>query len=100
MKFCHTTPMYHFLRENKGKHKINFVQIGIRQADAEENEFCQQIRFLLHPLVLFRFEQNLFYAFLYSHVKNDTWVLCDKISFSHILVWHLCEHQNELLLDF
>lgn len=37
MEFCHTTPFYHLLKHIPGK---DFVQIGIRQADRQENEFA------------------------------------------------------------
>lgn len=39
MELCHTTPFYHFLQKNK---EIDFVQIGIRQADRDEEEFAQE----------------------------------------------------------
>ena len=35
MKMCHTTPFYHLLQHIPGE---NMIQIGIRQADREENE--------------------------------------------------------------
>jgi len=35
MKMCHTTPFYHLLQHISGK---NLIQIGIRQADREENK--------------------------------------------------------------
>ena len=35
MKMCHTTPFYHLLEHIPGE---NIIQIGIRQADNEENE--------------------------------------------------------------
>lgn len=35
MKMCHTTPFYHLLQHIPGE---NLIQIGIRQADREENE--------------------------------------------------------------
>jgi agmatinase len=35
MKMCHTTPFYHLLEQIPGE---NIIQIGIRQADNEENE--------------------------------------------------------------
>lgn len=35
MKFCHTTPFYHILQHIPGE---DFVQIGIRQTDRQENE--------------------------------------------------------------
>jgi agmatinase len=35
MKMCHTTPFYHLLKHIPGE---NLIQIGIRQADKEENE--------------------------------------------------------------
>ena len=35
MKMCHTTPFYHLLQHIPGE---NMIQIGIRQADKEENE--------------------------------------------------------------
>jgi agmatinase len=35
MKICHTTPFYHLLQHIPGE---NLIQIGIRQADKEENE--------------------------------------------------------------
>lgn len=34
MKFCHTTPFYHLLQHIPGR---DFVQIGIRQTDRDEN---------------------------------------------------------------
>lgn len=37
MKFCHTTPFYHLLEAVGGK---NIVQLGIRQADKNENEIA------------------------------------------------------------
>ncbi len=37
MKMCHTTPFYHLLEYIPGE---NFVQIGIRQTDREENEIA------------------------------------------------------------
>jgi agmatinase len=37
MEFCHTTPFYHLLKSIPGR---DFVQIGIRQADRQENEFA------------------------------------------------------------
>jgi agmatinase len=38
MKMSHTTPMYRYLKEHgRGE---DFVQIGIRQTDSVENEFC------------------------------------------------------------
>lgn len=38
MDICHTTPMYHVLH----KKKLDFVQIGIRQTDKEENDFAEK----------------------------------------------------------
>lgn len=40
MRLCHTTPMYHVLKE-QGR-RIEFVQIGIRQTDREEQEFAER----------------------------------------------------------
>lgn len=40
MRMCHTTPMCHFLREH-GK-EVDFVQFGIRQTDAVEQEYCEK----------------------------------------------------------
>lgn len=40
MKLCHTTPMYHFLKEHGNA--ADFVQIGIRQTDAQEQEFAEK----------------------------------------------------------
>ncbi len=37
MEFCHTTPFYHLLKHMPGR---DFVQIGIRQTDRQENEFA------------------------------------------------------------
>jgi agmatinase len=37
MEFCHTTPFYHLLKHISGR---DLVQIGIRQADRQENEFA------------------------------------------------------------
>lgn len=42
LRLCHTTPMYHFLNEHKGK-GVDFVQIGIRQTDPDENDFANKI---------------------------------------------------------
>lgn len=39
MKMCHTTPFYHLLEYIPGK---DFVQIGIRQTDREENEIAEK----------------------------------------------------------
>ena len=39
MEFCHTTPFYHLLKHIPGK---DFVQIGIRQTDREENETAEK----------------------------------------------------------
>jgi agmatinase len=39
MKMCHTTPFYHLLKYIPGK---DFVQIGIRQTDREENEIAEK----------------------------------------------------------
>jgi agmatinase len=39
MEFCHTTPFYHLLKHIPGK---DFVQIGIRQTDREENEIAEK----------------------------------------------------------
>lgn len=39
MKFCHTTPFYHLLDAIGGE---NIVQIGIRQADRQENEIAEK----------------------------------------------------------
>ncbi|MBI2139160.1 arginase family protein, partial [Candidatus Woesearchaeota archaeon] len=41
--FCHTTPMFSFLKEFGGKGKVDFVQIGIRQAGKDEEEFCRKM---------------------------------------------------------
>jgi arginase family enzyme len=40
MKLCHTTPFYHLIKKEfiKGS---NLIQIGIRQADKEENEIAK-----------------------------------------------------------
>ncbi len=38
MKMNHTTPMYHYIAEQKCG--TDFVQIGIRQTDVEENQFA------------------------------------------------------------
>jgi agmatinase len=39
MEFCHTTPFYHLLKYIPGK---DFVQIGIRQTDREENDIAEK----------------------------------------------------------
>jgi arginase family enzyme len=41
MKLCHTTPFYRLIEEGfiQGK---NIIQIGIRQADKEENHFAEK----------------------------------------------------------
>lgn len=39
MKFCHTTPFYHLLNEGYLKGE-NLIQIGVRQADKNENDFA------------------------------------------------------------
>lgn len=39
MKMCHTTPFYHLLKHIPGR---DFVQIGIRQTDREENETAEK----------------------------------------------------------
>jgi len=38
MDLCHTTPMFHFLKESHA----DFVQIGIRQADKQEIDFARE----------------------------------------------------------
>jgi len=40
MRLSHTTPMYHHLKEHGGG--PDFIQIGIRQTDAEEQEFMER----------------------------------------------------------
>jgi agmatinase len=40
MRLCHTTPMYHYLQEHGGA--SDFIQIGIRQTDAEEQAFAER----------------------------------------------------------
>lgn len=42
MDICHTTPFYHLLNESYIKGN-NLVQIGIRQADKEENKFAKEM---------------------------------------------------------
>lgn len=41
MDICHTTPFYHLINENY-LNGSNLVQIGIRQADKNENEFAKK----------------------------------------------------------
>ena len=41
MKICHTTPFYHLITEGYLKGQ-NLVQIGIRQADKNENDFASK----------------------------------------------------------
>ncbi len=45
MKLCHTTPMYHFLK----KFKTDFIQIGIRQADQQEEDFAKKTMTTFYP---------------------------------------------------
>jgi agmatinase len=40
MRMSHTTPMYHVIKE-QGK-RVEFVQIGIRQTDREEQDFAER----------------------------------------------------------
>ena len=42
MRLCHTTPMYHYLTENRNGRTADFVQIGIRQADVNEERFAKE----------------------------------------------------------
>src|SRR3989344_1997472 len=51
MDLCHTTPMFHFLKDAK----VDFVQIGIRQADKQEIDFAREHKIrIFTPAAIYR----------------------------------------------